>query len=62
MENSTAVNWIVYRVYKEGCGEPDTTFGYYTSRSRADMECLKHASDPMCKHEKISVDEIEVES
>jgi len=62
MNETTAVNWTVYRVRKESCGEPDEVFGYYSTRAKAEMEALKHASDPMCSHESITIDEITVES
>jgi len=63
MTQTTAVNWKAYRVYKTGCGsEPDETFGYYSTHAKAEIEALKHMGDAMCKHEGISVEEIEIES
>ncbi len=62
MEQSTAVNWRAYRVWKDSCGEPETTFGYYSTRARAEMEALKRSTDPMCQHESVSIEEIEIES
>lgn len=63
MEQTTAINWKAYRVYKTGCGsEPDETFGYYSNHSKAELEALKHLGDPMCKHEKVSVEEIIIQS
>ena len=63
MTQTTAVNWKAYRVYKTGCGsEPDETFGYYSTRAKAEMTALQHLGDPMCKHESICVEEIEIES
>ena len=59
---TTAVNWKAYRVWKCGCGEPDETFGYYSTRTRAEMEALKHAPEPMCRHEKVEIEEVIIES
>lgn len=60
--HTTAVNWKAYRVVEIGCGCPDVTLGYFSSRARAEMEMLKHASDPRCKHGGVEIEEIEIES
>lgn len=57
---TTAIKWIAYRVYKNGCGEPDETIGYYQIRKAAEMRALSESTKPMCSHTSVGIEEIEI--